>query len=172
MLLLATAQLLKLEGQYIGKDGHAPELPLVDVRHDFLLIVHLDVCIKLEVSQEPLILLSIRVLFHEELPLQQENVSFDFQKHTCNSLSVVRQVVDEDGLLLLVSHQVRFFNVSSMAPTGDLFSLFLSLADGLFFCIHDMLWLKLVKRCLLRFLIRIFTITFIVVSVKLSASAT
>jgi len=35
-----------------------------------------------------------------------------------------------------------------------------------------MLWLKLVKRCLLRFLIRIFTITFIVVSVMLSASAT
>ena len=78
MLLLATAKLLKLEGQNIGKDGHAPELPLVDVRHNFLLIVNLDVCIKLEVSQEPFILLSIRVFFHEELPFQQENVSFDF----------------------------------------------------------------------------------------------
>lgn len=130
-----------------------------------LIVISLDIGIKLQVCQELLVLLSIRVFLHQELLLQGQDVPFDLHEHTLYALLVVGKVVNEDGLFLLVSHQVRLFNIRAVTPTLNLLSLFLLPAASLLFRVHNVFWLKLIERCLFRVFASPLNAVFIVIRV-------
>lgn len=156
VLHLLLPKVLEVVLHDVSENRHAPELLLVDVRIGSLqgarILLQLEVRIKLEVVEELLVFLSIRVFLHQELLLKLDDVPTHFCEHALDAVFVIRKIVNEDGLLLLVSFKVSLIDLGAMA-SGDclLICLRLFLSLSLCFSIVDILWLEVVKWSFLRF---------------------
>ena len=149
MLNLSLTECSEVVKHHIGLERHAPELPLVNIANLFrFFVVLLDIDIEVEVCKELIIFLGIRVLLHQELLFEFGDVGSHLDQHTVNTRLIVRQVVDEDSLLLLITIELGLLDFGSVAASRRLLSL-LFLFEPLFLVmIDDTFRFQVIERCL------------------------
>ena len=107
-------------------ERHAPELSLVDIADLFrFFVILLDVDIEVEVLKELIIFLGIRVLLLQEVLFEFCYVGSYLDQHTPNARLIVGQVIDENGLLLLVTIEFGLLDFGSVAASRRLLRLLL-----------------------------------------------